>query len=67
MSVEGLRYEFFLDPTGFWLVWDRLTDQPASFGQQALMGLSRGEAESACRLMNKLHDRLSRRTAKAAA
>ena len=48
------RYEFFLDPGEFWLVWDKDEELPAECGGHALIGLTLDQAEAFCRLLNEL-------------
>jgi len=55
------RYEFFVDPGEFWLVWDRYEELPVECGGRALIGLSLHQAETFCRLLNELDDCLPTR------
>lgn len=49
------RFDVICDPMNQWIVWDHVTESPASFGGQILDGLDEQEAGRLAEVMNELH------------
>lgn len=49
------RFDVICDPMNHWIVWDHITESPASFGGQILDGLDEQEAGRLAKVMNELH------------
>ncbi|UWU15474.1 hypothetical protein N2599_05580 [Rhizobium sullae] len=51
------RYDLICDPLDRWIVWDHVTESPASFGGRILDGLDEQEASRLADVMNELQRR----------
>ncbi|APO75343.1 hypothetical protein AM571_CH02535 [Rhizobium etli 8C-3] len=49
------RFDVICDPMNQWIVWDHVTEAPASFGGRILDGLDEKEASRLAQVMNDLH------------
>ena len=54
MPERSQRFECVMEPGGTWMVWDRHREAPVQFSVLTLIGLTRGEAFSLCRLLQGL-------------
>jgi hypothetical protein len=46
------RFEYFPDPAGQWTIWDNRLDSPMCLSGAVMIGLSKSQARSICRLLN---------------
>ncbi|TCU13663.1 hypothetical protein [Rhizobium sullae] len=51
------RFDVICDPMDRWIVWDHVTESPASFGGRILDGLDEQEASRLAEVMNELQRR----------
>jgi hypothetical protein len=51
---DSSRFEYFLDPAGQWTIWDNRLDCPMCLSGAVMIGLSKSQARSICRLLNDL-------------
>lgn len=49
------RFEVIDEPSGCYMVWDNILNEPAVFGDRLLGGMSDIEAKAACEVMNEVH------------
>jgi hypothetical protein len=54
MDENKPRFECVLEPTGTWMVWDNLEDEPAHLGS-ILVGCGRIHAEAAQRILTSIY------------
>ena len=49
------RFEVISEPPNSFMVWDNGLNEPATFGDRFLGGMSENEAKAACEVMNEVH------------